>query len=423
VIVAALTSQQAKAVEYLRSPRTIRAHCQQIGQWAEQGRLRHFIYHPEKLAHAVEYVVAEIVRNYPNGGIPIHGRLRHLAVGGVERVELLRNRLQQLGEEEVAKTLFELVVISSLLDGGAGSNWHYVDALSCKTWNRSEGLAVASFNMFMAGGFSRKEALPLRVDGSALCLLKTEHLAAGMQVAGANQLLGLTERGQLLRHLGQQVVGGGRYFPKGVHGRLGDLFSYMVKEGVHVGPGGGRRISAEFILTTLLDAFAEIWPHGLQRAGVNMGDIGRYEGVRGEYECDGLVPFHKLSQWLTYSLLELFPPLEITVVDMEQLTGLPEYRNGGLLLDLQVLTLKDMAAVSKEHLPQSELVVEWRALTVYLLDKIAADVRTFMGKRSEEMPLATILQGGTWSAGRRIAKKLRSEGGSPLLIRSDGTIF
>jgi hypothetical protein len=39
------------------------------------------------------------------------------------------------------------------------------------------------------------------------------------------------------------------------------------------------------------------------------------------------------------------------------------------------------------------------------------------------LPLARILQGGTWAAGRTIAKRLRPDGGPPLKIISDGTVF
>jgi hypothetical protein len=400
----------------------VRAHCRQIGERAEQGLLRHFTYHPEQLPAVAEYVVAEIVGNYPQGGIPIHGRLRHLDVGGIHRPDILRELFIHLSPEEIAKTVFELVVISVLLDGGAGSAWQYYDTMSERSWTRSEGLAVASFNMFMEGRFAR-DFLHTQVDGSALCMFSLEKLAAGLQVNDSNQLLGLQERCQLLRSLGQQVVGGGRFFPSGIHSRLGDLFSYMLRHGLYEGQAGGDEISAEFILLTLLEAFADIWPHGLAFAGNNLGDVGRYEGVRGKFATDGLVPFHKLSQWLTYSLLELFTELGVNVVDAEQLTGLPEYRNGGLLLDLGILTPKDPLALTREYLPGSELIVEWRAMTVYVLDLLAAEVRAYMGKRPEELSLGMILQGGTWSAGRRIAAQLRSDGSGPLRIKSDGTVF
>jgi hypothetical protein len=72
---------------------------------------------------------------------------------------------------------------------------------------------------------------------------------------------------------------------------------------------------------------------------------------------------------------------------------------------------------------ESELVVEWRALTVALLDELAPLVRGRLGVGAAEFPLAKVLQGGTWSAGRRIAREKRPDGGPPIRVASDGTVF
>jgi hypothetical protein len=126
---------------------------------------------------------------------------------------------------------------------------------------------------------------------------------------------------------------------------------------------------------------------------------------------------------MTYSLIE---PLQWTgheVSDVDGLTGLPEYRNGGLFLDGGVISLKDPDAALIAHEPGSTLVVEWRALTVALLDAIALLIRQKLGMTAETLPLAKVLEGGTWSAGRRIAREKRPAGGPPLSIISDGTVF
>jgi hypothetical protein len=41
-----------------------------------------------------------------------------------------------------------------------------------------------------------------------------------------------------------------------------------------------------------------------------------------------LVPFHKLTQWLCYSLLQVLKNANITIEGEHLLTALPEYRNG-----------------------------------------------------------------------------------------------
>jgi len=50
--------------------------------------------------------------------------------------------------------------------------------------------------------------------------------------------------------------------------------------------------------------------------------------------------------------------------------SLAEYRNGGLFVDAGVLTLKDPDNAGLQFDVGSELVVEWRAMTVCLLDAL-----------------------------------------------------
>ena len=105
------------------------------------------------------------------------------------------------------------------------------------------------------------------------------------------------------------------------------------------------------------------------------------------------------------------------------LTGLPEYRNGGLFIDHQVLLPKRDYVMKDTHSVDSEVVVEWRALTVCLLDRLAKIIRIKLNKDEKQLPLAKILEGGSWSAGRRIARERRADGSPPLQISSDGTVF
>ncbi|MEE9149646.1 MAG: DUF1688 family protein, partial [Candidatus Tectomicrobia bacterium] len=185
----------------------------------------------------------------------------------------------------------------------------------------------------------------------------------------------------------------------------------------------GGVLPAERILLAVLDSLSPIWPGRVTLGGVNLGDVWYHSGVGGTGLTAGLVPFHKLSQWLTYSLLEPLEEAGIQVDGIDQLTGLAEYRNGGLLLDLGLLTPKHDAILERQHAPDSEVIVEWRALTVSLLDQIAEGVRTALGLLTHDFPLVKILQGGTWRAGRQMALERRPDGSDPLRIASDGTVF
>ena len=119
--------------------------------------------------------------------------------------------------------------------------------------------------------------------------------------------------------------------------------------------------------------------------------------------CAGVT--RQLSQWLAYSLFEPFEWAGYTIADRDALTALPEYRNGGLLIDSGVLQLTDEADRNAVWDVGSEIIVEWRALTVSLLDDLAEFVRAELDR--PQLPLACVLEGGTWAAGRAFASRLR----------------
>ena len=71
----------------------------------------------------------------------------------------------------------------------------------------------------------------------------------------------------------------------------------------------------------------------------------------------------------------------------------------------------------------SEVVVEWRTLTVALLDALLPLVRARLGVTAGNFPLGSLLEGGTWTAGRKLAAEKRPGGRPPLTVVSDGTVF
>jgi hypothetical protein len=194
--------------------------------------------------------------------------------------------------------------------------------------------------------------------------------------------------------------------------RPGGLYDLLATSG---------EVPARGILIALLRHLGPIWPGREVLDGVPLGDCWRHPGIRRADATAGLIPFHKLSQWLAYSLVEPLQAAGIRVVGLDALTGLAEYRNGGLFLDAGVIALADPEDAGRQHAPGSALVVGWRALTVALLDAVAPLVRERLGVT--DFPLARVLEGGTWWAGRRLAAERRADGGPPLAIASDGTLF
>jgi hypothetical protein len=405
----------AAALALLRDLRTIRARCHGLLALAEAGRLQHFVLRPERLDEAAAYVAGTIRDRYPDLAIPYHARWRHFAAGGRNRWGALAGQLGRRDDAEVARLRLELCVVSVLLDAGAGAEWRYVEPATGTVLARSEGLAVASLDAFRAGLFSAHPGDPLRVDAAALARLEADALGRAFQHGPGNALAGLGGRAALLRNLGAAVAGRPDLFA-GDPPRLGGLFDTLA---ARAGPQG---LPAAAILNALLDGFGPIWPGRLTLGGVGLGDVWRHPQAAPDGPAPGLVPFHKLSQWLAYSLVEVFEEAGCRVTELDALTGLPEYRNGGLLIDTGVLVLRD------PHLGETALpvdhaaIVEWRALTVALLDRLAERIRARLGKPN--MPLARILEGGTWAAGRRIAAERRPpEGGPPIRVLSDGTVF
>ena len=396
-------------INYLRSAQAVRDRCGQLFDACLQGDLKHFAYDLSSLDHVADYVIETTQAQYPDFNIPFHSRWRHFDVGGVPRQQQLEQALSGSALEK-ARAKVDLAVTSVLLDAGAGADWRYFEA-GTGHFARSEGLAVASFHLFMEGAFSSQPET-MQVDADGLRQLSQAKLEAGFQVSKTNPLVGLEGRLKLLHKLGQALSAQPERF--GDPPRPGHLVDYLHQY---------APIKAADLLTEVLEGFSSIWSGRIEVAGIHLGDVWFHSALAGQDPLAQLVPFHKLSQWLTYSLVEPLTEAGIEVVELDGLTGLAEYRNGGLCVDLGLLQPKHSGILGQAHSPSSEVIVEWRALTVAMLDRIAARMREKLGLSSAELPLMKVLEGGTWSAGRRIAKQLRATGEPPILLDSDGTVF
>lgn len=361
--------------------------------------------------------VAETTREaYPDLAVPPHSRWRHfIDAAGVDRWTALAARVDWPDARSLAMARIDLAFVSVLLDAGAGAGWRYRRA-DGDVLGRSEGLAAASLDMFAAGLFSSDPAAPLRVDAAGLAGLTVDDLARGLQsgpwAAGPDsQVVGLAGRCRLLANLAAALDAAPDVFGDDPP-RPGGLFDWVA---------AADSADAPDLLTLLLRRLGDMWPSGARAGGMALGDVGRHPAVRRPDPSDALLPFHKLSQWLVYSLTEPFADGGRPLANVNRLTGLAEYRNGGLLVDLGVLTPLDDSAFAAAHRPEDPLVVEWRALTVALLDDLAPMVRDRLDAPHLDLP--RLLQGGTWAAGRRIAADRRPGGGPPFRVASDGTLF
>jgi hypothetical protein len=379
-------------LKYLRTPAAIRERAEKVLKYVEDGRSAWFALDSNGLEQAVQATLAVTRERFPNpAAIPFHSRWRHFEAGGHDRWAALAPKLAHLPKDEIARRRMDLAIVSVLLDAGAGPNWKYREAETGEIYARSEGLGVASFRMFANGLFSRDpRGDPLRADAGRLAALSPMEVALGFQVAPHNPMTGLDGRAGLLRKLGGVGLD-----------RPGALFDAIGRD--------GGTVKAESILAAVLEILSPIWP-------LPNGDMWEHKAI-------GWVPFHKLSQWLSYSLVEPLEGAGLKVVELDALTGLPEYRNGGLLIDSGALRVKQRALLERTYKVGDEPIVEWRALTVALLDRVGEHVRLHLGLDRERLPLVKVLEAGTWFAGRRLAAERRPGGGPPIAIESDGTVF
>jgi hypothetical protein len=395
-------------VAELRDVATVRRRCAQVLAAVRAGESEHFRLDERRAGDVADRIAAVTRTRFPDLTVPYHSRWRHFEAGGVDRTARLDAAFADRGRTERARAHIELALVSVLLDAGAGPDWRYREAGTGLTLARSEGLGVASFHAFLAGTFSSDPRDPYRVDARALAGLDAARLADVFQVAGGNPLVGLEGRAELLRRLAGVLRTHPQVF--GPDGRPGLLFDALTAR--------QETVAASALLRAMLDAFSAIWPSGqaIDVAGERwpLGDVWRHPAADA-----GVLPFHKLSQWLTYSLVEPFEWAGVRVTGLDDpsagLTGLPEYRNGGLLLDAGLLVPR---------------TADW-ALTVALLDELAPQVRDrlaagasdLVASRARALPLACLLEGGSWAAGRAIAAELRPGGPPPVTVVSDGTVF
>lgn len=334
-------------------------------------------------------------------------------------------------EKECTRRLIDLFFVSVLLDAGAGDIWCFSEAATGEKYSRSEGLAVASLYMFKEGNFtSTAGGVRERVDSQGLQALTAEKLGAGLQASNNNPIPGVSSRAGLLRALGGSLSKHPEIF--GEDGRPGNVVDFLLST------SSKGKLDVKELWNTLQLILIPCWPKDRTNiSGVAIGDawpLSTLQKQAGEDATLAIQPFHKLTQWLTYSLMVPFERvLGYQWTNATLLTGLPEYRNGGLFVDMGVLTLKKdslarglaAADASAPSVPvfeaSDDVIVEWRALTVQLLDAIYDKIVERIGVK---LSMAQVLEAGTWKSGRELAAKYRpTTKSSPIAIQSDGTVF
>jgi hypothetical protein len=408
-----LVNLETSAALSLLNAKPVRERAHRMLAIGLEDKLPNFRIHLDRMDGTVDLVLETTRKAYPSLDVPFHSRWRHFGNRWVK----LAGQTRWPDRAARARAEFDLAIVSVFLDAGAGPSWRYRDPETGSDIGRSEGLGLASLAMFTAGAFSADPRDPLRVDAGVLANFSVANLERGMQVSPSNPLVGIEGRADLLRRLGTLVaskpdVFGNRDMPR--PGGLFDRFAVLAEN---------TKLPAPTVLSELLQKLGPIWPSRLTLGGIALGDCWKHPALTTADATSGLMPLHKLSQWLAYSLIEPLQTAGISVTDIDGLTGLAEYRNGGLFVDNGVLTFRDPEDAEREHEVDSSLVVEWRALTVALLDRVADGMRQRLKLDPTSLPLAKVLEGGTWAAGRLLARQRRADVSPPVKVISNGTVF
>ncbi|PKY08118.1 DUF1688-domain-containing protein [Aspergillus campestris IBT 28561] len=427
-------------IQYLKSLQAVRDRAHQVLGAAQSGDLSHFDYHPTRMASTAEYVADIITRDYgPDryDQIPPHGRWQHFDIGGVPRIDRLTKQWELDGcdKREIARRLVDLFFFSVLVDAGAGDVWRFTEPDTGHAIGRSEGIAVASLYMFTSGALSSQTGGGADILGHALAALDSSVFQTHFQIDSNNPMVGDQSRVNLLNNIGQSLLRMPKVF--GPDGRPGQLVDYMLSQKKE-----SESLDFTTLWTTLQDLLLPAWPKDRTHiAGTPLGDAWPLQTLARlnanedtPNNTQHIQPFHKLTQWLAYSLTVPFVRvLDLHWANDDQGTGLPEYRNGGLFIDLGVLTLKDEdlrrgREASGQDIPafgaSSDVIVEWRAMTVALLDELHKLVAERLAQKGVRLSLAQMLEAGSWKGGREQAAKLRPETRSgPFIIQGDGTLF
>lgn len=272
---------------------------------------------------------------------------------------------------------------------------------------------MASLEMFKTGMFSSDVSNPHQCDAWALEKLTADQLGKGLQVSDSNPMSGLEGRAALLTRLGGALRSRPDMFGKNT--RPGNMIDYLISHPDTVA-AAVPVVPLPVLWEVLMDGLSSIWPATRTNVnGVSLGDAWPCSTIPSTGSLKNIVPFHKLTQWLCYSIMVPMTKLmNMQFAGAELMTGLPEYRNGGLLVDTGLLTLKKadterglkiyhgtMPNASVEVVPMFEpsddVVVEWRAVTVGFLDELLAAVNQGLGLTcSDKLSLAQMLEAGTW---------------------------
>ncbi len=401
------------AARLLRTTEAVRDRCRQVLAWTRAGHSPWFEVDDAALESAAQQVAALTGPQRAGRDGPIANCWRRFSAGGVDRRAWLERLLAAEPPDQRTHARIDLALVCETLGEAPDSHWSYTEAATGRVLTGREGLAVAAWHAFTAGLFSSDPQRPLQADAAGLRGVVAAPLGRVLQAGASFPPQDLHARALALRRLGEVLSEQPEVF--GAAGRPSGLFDSVISPyGFAVPPTADVR--AHDILSQLLMTLSGLTPGGAQVGGVPLGDCWRHPAAQGPGASQGWLPLHAGMQTITGALLEPFEWAGVQVRDRSDLTAPADADHGNLLLDTQVLRLRDPRSAQTVWSRAEAIVIEWRALTVALLDELAPRVQRHLAAGDTRRGVAALLTGRLEPVARALAL-LRPKGRPVLRVR------
>lgn len=380
----------------LFQPEEIRRRSHDLLAAAEGNELRHVDVDLSKLGDVLLTLLETTRENYPDFHIPPYGVWRDFEVGGIDRWAALANARAFESAEEMLAAAGDLAILGAFMKTMHPAGWTFEDQMTGTRVSGNQASALAAFHMFAAGSFSSEMTDPYRVDADTLIRMEKDELALGLQWDLQQDVDLLEAMQKHLKRFGEALALRPDLFSKDDATRPGLL-------AVELANKSGEAVSARIVLDKLLEALAPVWVGGAEAGDIMLGDSFRHSGDAGIAEGT-VFPFHMAAQEMVYALVEPFAWAGFEVADLELLTAPADDTHASVFTKSGVLKIKDGPQTPMEDSVRDRMV-EIRAATLALTDRLADLLRRELDVPAEQLPLTCILEGGTCRLGTRILEE------------------
>lgn len=385
------------AASQLRTTHAVRERCARLLAHARTRGSAWFDVDEDAMRSSAREVATTIRHDFPRLNVPVHSVWRLLGQDGIDRREQLEQPLQQLTPAERTHARLDFAVVAVLLSTAMGSASPYTEPATGRRLAGEAGRVVGTLHAFNAGLFSSDPQRPFQCDAHGLRGVVTDQLAGVLQVHPPEAQEALGRQAVLLRRLGELLSEQPEVF--GEDGRPAGVFDVIVSPYGHGIPHTAD-VDAHDILSQLLTTLPGLWPGAGQLGGVALGDCWRHGDAGGDGPSREWVPLHATLQALALSLLEPFFWGGVQVRGIGGLTAIADRPLCDWMLETGVLRLRDERTASSDWTCGDAVVVEWRALSLALMEEMAPLMRDFLGCERSELPMGCILEGVARAADR-----------------------